>query len=124
MTLEDFRQPLHARFPIAGVTGGHAVRHIQVADDVHRNIDGPFRSDRFPGKRQGANTAIVVARLQIDQHAGGQFVFRIVEGTQARVENFFWQFIVFGQREPFFVRIVNESARLAMVSPSQKSAKK
>ncbi len=107
MTLEDFRQPLHARF-IAGVTGGHAVRHIQVADDVHRNIDGLLV--RLTGKRQGANTAIVVARLQIDQHAGGQFVFRIVEGTQARVENSFWQFIVFGQREPFFVRIVNERA--------------
>lgn len=105
MTLENFRQSLHARF-VAGITGRHAVRHIQVADDVHRDINGLLV--RLTGERQGADPTILIAGLQVDQHAAGQFVFRIVERAQAGIENAFRQFIVFGQREPFFVRIVNE----------------
>lgn len=98
MTLENFRQSLHARF-VAGITGRHAVRHIQVADDVHRDINGLLV--RLTGERQGADPTILIAGLQVDQHAAGQFVFRIVERAQAGIENAFRQFIVFGQREPF-----------------------
>ena len=107
MAFENFRQTLHACF-IAGVTGGHTVGHIQVADDVHRNIYGLLV--RLTGERQGADPTVFIARLQIDQHAGGQFAVWIVEGTQARVENTFRQLVIFGQREPFFIWIVNERA--------------
>ncbi|MNT59004.1 hypothetical protein D3C72_1964770 [compost metagenome] len=87
MTLKHFGKALNASF-IAGVACRHTVRDIQVTDDIHRNVDGLFI--RLTGKRQGANTPLVVTGLQIDQHTGGQFVVRIVKRTQTRIQNAVW----------------------------------
>gem|GEM_PF-4241787 len=57
VALKHLGQALNTRF-VAGVTGGHAVGDIQVADDVHRDIDGLLV--RLTGKRQGADTAIFI----------------------------------------------------------------
>ena len=105
VTLEDFRQCLNARF-VRRVACGHPVRDIQVADDIHRDIDG--FAIGLAGERQAANAAFVVARLQIDQHAGGQLIVRIVKCAQTRIQQTFRHFIVFGQREPFLIWIVDE----------------
>ena len=107
VALKDFGQALHASF-ITGVAGGHAVGDIQVADDIHRNID------RFAvglaGKGQAAHAALIITGLQIHQHAGRQLIVRIVERAQTSIQQAFRDLVVFGQREPLFVRVVNERA--------------
>ncbi|VTR38463.1 Uncharacterised protein [Serratia fonticola] len=40
---------------------------------------------------QGADATIAIARLQIDQIAGCQFLLRIIEGVRALIQDAFWQ---------------------------------
>ena len=68
MAFKHFRKPLNAGF-VAGVARGHPVRNVQVADDIHRNIDR--FTIRLTGERQATDAALVITRLQIHQHAGG-----------------------------------------------------
>ena len=83
MTLKDFRQALNARF-VRRVTRGHAVRNIQVADNIHRNIDSLVI--RLTGKRQAADATFFITRLQIDKHAASQFVIWIVKRSQTCIQ--------------------------------------
>ena len=60
MALKDFRQTLNASF-VRCVTRRHAVRNIQVADNIHRNVDGLVI--RLAGKRQATDATFFITRL-------------------------------------------------------------
>ena len=83
VALEHLRQPLGAGLG-AGVAGTHAVGNIQVADDVHRDIDGLVVGLALEG--QGDDAALLVAGLQVHQHVGGHFTVRVVELAGEGVE--------------------------------------
>lgn len=57
---------------VSGVSGRHAIGNVQVANDVHRDINGLLV--RLADKRQGADTTITIAGLQIDQITIAQFL--------------------------------------------------
>ena len=107
IAFKHLRKPLHARF-VSSVARRHAVGDVEVADDVHRDIDGLLVG--LTGKRQAADAALGVAGLQIHQLRRGQRVVRIVKGAQARIQNAFRQRAVRRDREPFLVRVVDEIA--------------
>jgi len=48
--------------------------------------------------------------LQIDKHTCGYFVFWIVKGAQAIVENAFWHLLIFRDWEPLLVWIMHKRA--------------
>lgn len=79
VALEDFRKRLRARFG-GRVAGGHAVAHVQVADDVDREPD--HRAVPLTRVGQGADAARGVARVEVDQRRGLDLALRIVEGAQ------------------------------------------
>ncbi len=62
VTLEHLGERLGAGLCL-GVAGTHAVGDIEVADDVHRDVDGLMVGLAL--ERQGDDTALLVARLQI-----------------------------------------------------------
>ncbi len=70
---------------ISGVVSRHTVGNVQVADDVHRDINDLLV--RLADKWQGADTAITIAGLQIDQIAGAEFLLWIVKYVQALVKD-------------------------------------
>ena len=106
MALEHLRQPLGAGLG-AGVAGTHAVGNIQVADDVHRDIDGLVVGLALEG--QGDDAALLVAGLQVHQHVGGHFTVRVVELAGEGVEQTGGQLIPL-DGEPLLVRVVDEVA--------------
>ena len=107
MALEYFRQRLAAGFHHR-VAGRHAITHIQVADDVHREPGlGAVMQARVG---QGADAPADVARVQVDEDLAVDRAVRVVERMQLRVEQFDGPGRVVAGFEPAFLRIVHEGA--------------
>ena len=103
--LEDLRQRLAARFH-HGVPGGHAVAHIEVADDVDRYPG--LRAITQPRVRQSADAAFDIAGIEVDQHTAVDFTIRVIEGMQLGVEQFGRPCTIGRMGEPAFLRIMHE----------------
>ena len=79
VAFEDFRQRLGARLG-RRVAGRHAVADIEVADDVDREED--LGAVALADVGNGADAALVVAGIDVDQCFGRDAAFRVVEGLQ------------------------------------------
>ena len=105
VALEDFGQRLAACLH-QRIAGGHAVAHVEIADDV----------DRDPGLRcvaqarvgQCADAAIDIAGVQVDQDLAVDSAFRVVKRMQLRVEHFSRPGAVISRRKPAFLGVVHE----------------
>ncbi len=97
VTLENLRQGLRAGLGL-GVAGRHAVAHIQITDDVDREIG--HHAVAFAHIGNGADAALGVAGVEFHQAAGVDAAFGVVELVQAGVEQINGPATVFGQVKP------------------------
>ena len=104
VALEHLGQALGAGLGL-GVAGAHAVGDIEVADDVHRDVDGLMIGLAL--ERQGDDATLLVAGLQVHQHVGGHFAVRVVELAGEAVEQTGRQLVTL-DGEPLLVRVVDE----------------
>jgi hypothetical protein len=104
VAFEDFRQRLGACLGLR-VAGRHAVADVQVADDVDREEDLGAVALAHVGN--GADAALVVAGVHVDQRFGRDAAFRVVEGLQFRRQQF-GRPVGAGDREPALARVMGE----------------
>ena len=81
MAFEDFRQRLGTGFGLR-IAGRHAVADVEVADDIDRDEDLGAVALTYVGN--GADAALVMAGVHVDQRFGRDAAFRVVEGLQFR----------------------------------------
>ena len=104
VSLENFRQGLRARL-VRGVAGRHAIAHIQVADDVDREIRDDAIALAHVGN--GADAPLGVAGVELDQAAGVHAALGVVELVQLGVQQIDRPAAVLARLEPALLRVVH-----------------
>ena len=106
VALENFRQGLGARL-FQGVAGRHAVADVDIADHVDREQCGLAIAQAGVGN--GANAALGIAGIEVDQLIGAHRFIGVIEFLQLGVQYGFRPGLA-GDGKPLLVRVMHKLA--------------
>ena len=105
MALKNLRQGLRARLK-RGIARGHAVTHIQVANEVDGHVGGLAIALAHIGN--GANATVHMARVEVHQVGAIDVALWVVKLVQRWVEQTLGPCAVVGQSKPTLLRVMHK----------------
>ena len=118
VTLENLRQRLRLRL-VRTVAGRHAVADVEVGDDVDGEIHR--RSVALAHIGDGADAALDIARVEVDQLRGRDAAVGVVELLQFRSQQpgrpALLALPIFARHKPALLRVVHEAFAFGNVPP-------